>query len=216
VWFWSRHLDLLRTDFDNFTDIEILTSVMSNKARDASPIRTRQLSFEEECLRIGCSKQHRWLLLFCGILLECDVPILEALFWPTMAYLGPRSIDTIKAIYGKMEIAIHGHFQQMCPQWLRRDQRLYTSPTHYKSVGILSRAGKCIDITSGSLTRKPGCNLVLWTQDYTLSFVDREYLTIYNSRDGRISIRPGQFNATIEASIQPVLDINSALREPVE
>jgi hypothetical protein len=187
---------------------------MSNKARDASPIRTHQLSFEEKCLRVGCSKQHQWVLLFCGTLLECDVPILEALFWTTMAYLGPRSNDTLKAIFCKMEVAIRGYVRQIVPM-TPYSERLYASPTHHTSIDILSRAGKCIEIKCCSYNRRPDCGLVPCVQKYTISFVDREYLTIYGPADGRISIRSGQFNATLKGLIQSALDISSAREEPL-
>ena len=62
---------------------------MSN--RDASP--KRQRSFESEFLRPACYKAGQQLLLYFGTLLECDTPILEALFYLTsMSFLtcGPN------------------------------------------------------------------------------------------------------------------------------
>jgi len=189
---------------------------MSSKARDASPTR-KQLSFEEDSLRVGCSTQHQWVLLYCGIALECDVPIMEALFWPTMAYVGPRSPYTCKAIFDRMEFMIRARIQQMCPNWLHRDKYVYESPTHHKFIGILSRAGKCIEIYAHSADIMPGIGLVkTWRQEHTISFVEKEYLTLYTAAKGRISIRPGQFNATIEALIQAVLDKTAARKEPLE
>jgi hypothetical protein len=59
--------------------------------RDASPKRKR--SFESEFLLLRCHKAGQQLLFYCGAVLECDAPILEALFFSTsMAFVacGPN------------------------------------------------------------------------------------------------------------------------------
>jgi len=47
----------------------------------------------ERWLLLHCSKQHQWTLLYLSIGLDCDVPIIEAIFHTTMAYLVLHSMD---------------------------------------------------------------------------------------------------------------------------
>jgi len=81
--------------------------------RDASP--KRQRSFESEFLRPACHKAGQQLLLYFGTLLECDTPILEALFYLTsMAFLtcGPNysnsallnaAVERMAVLYPRLE-----------------------------------------------------------------------------------------------------------------
>lgn len=47
----------------------------------------------ERWLLLRCSKQHQWTLFYLSIVLDCDVPIIEAVFYTTMAYLVLHRMD---------------------------------------------------------------------------------------------------------------------------
>jgi len=80
--------------------------------RDASPERTKLIAETEETL-FSVSVESQRLLIYFGVLLECDVPILEALFRTKMAQLSPKGREFQQRLYD----AIQRRFQALHPSW---------------------------------------------------------------------------------------------------
>lgn len=81
-------------------------------SRDASPERTKLITETEETLFCIFIESQR-LLIYFAVVLECDSPILEALFRTKIAQLSPKGRDFQERMYG----AIVRHFQALYPSW---------------------------------------------------------------------------------------------------
>jgi len=61
--------------------------------RDTSPKRPASTGLN--CVRPWCSTRNKQLLLYFGIVLSCDVPILEAAFFSAMAFVALKSPSSL-------------------------------------------------------------------------------------------------------------------------
>jgi hypothetical protein len=86
---------------------------MSN--RDTSPKRTPR-SLEEQFLRPWCSNPNQQRLLYFGTVLNCDAPLLEALFFSHMAFLEfAFNLST-----SDLERALSTRISILYPKWIRQ------------------------------------------------------------------------------------------------
>jgi hypothetical protein len=85
--------------------------------RDASPVRRPRA--KAAGFRPCCSKTDQQLLLYFGCVLACDQPILEALFYSSLALIGLQSgapLDTLLQI-------VASRVPHVCPHWTVDSER---------------------------------------------------------------------------------------------
>jgi len=81
-------------------------------SRDASPERTKSI-IETETTLFSVYEKSQQLLIYFGVVLECDVPIIEALFYTKITQLSPKGPDFQQRLYNAMQ----RHLQEFYPSW---------------------------------------------------------------------------------------------------
>jgi len=100
--------------------------------RDVSPTRT--IETEQTLFRVSVKSQ--WLLLYFCVCLECDVPILEALFCTKTTRISPKGSNFKQ----RLIMSLLHYLRRLYPDWREIGKGFWAERPDHRRLGIIEDA----------------------------------------------------------------------------
>ena len=147
------------------------------------------------CLR--CSPKDKWILVFCGAVLDCDGPILEALAWHSMLYVHLTNANSKVEFLGKLDFMIIS---------LNRTNLSLPTQHGYITIWDLAEGLLFVGLTVNSLEIGYQTKVILSRRSIQLN-ITKELLLV-NDMDFTKTpqpFRPNEFVNFVETAVNTVL-----------